>query len=73
MGKERPPGPLQGEGPRSRDRAWGSRDGWEAEAEEEEKADEKVPVRNLPEIVPERGTATETEGTVQEGDGLGPA
>lgn len=59
MVKERPPGPLQGEGLRSRGRAWGSRDRCkvEAEAEGEEKADEKVPDRNLSEIVSEGGTA----------------
>lgn len=68
-GKEKPPGPLQGEGMRSRDWAWGSRNGWEVEAEGEEKADEKVPIRNSV-----RGRdAAETEGAVQEGDGLGPA
>lgn len=40
--RERPPGPLQGEGLRSRDGAQGSRDGWEVEAEGEEKADESL-------------------------------
>lgn len=60
-GKEKPPGPLQGEGMRSRDWAWGSRNGWEVET------DEKVPIRNLPEIVQGKGRCRDRRSSTGRG------
>lgn len=46
---------------RSRDWAWGSRNGWEVET------DEKVPIRNLPEIVQGKGRCRDRRSSTGRG------